>query len=73
VVRQTLDLFSAHRVRALVYNAQTEDDATSKAVGAAKSAHIPVVPVTETLPPDIDYPSWLGRLLDQLGAALETR
>jgi zinc/manganese transport system substrate-binding protein len=73
VVRQTLDLFSAHRVRALVYNAQTEDDATSKAVGAAKAAHIPVVPVTETLPPDIDYPSWLGRLLDQLGAALETR
>lgn len=57
-----------HEARVLIYNAQTSDDATSRLLRIAKSAHVPVVAVTETEPPGKTYQRWM---LDQL-QALET-
>ncbi|MFI5780051.1 metal ABC transporter solute-binding protein, Zn/Mn family [Nocardia sp. NPDC051570] len=52
------DLLSGKKVRALVYNKQTEDKTTQELATVAKSAGVPVVEVTETLPADTDYLQW---------------
>jgi zinc/manganese transport system substrate-binding protein len=44
-------LLSHHRVRALVYNAQTSDAATARAQEEAAAAGVPVVVMYETMPP----------------------
>jgi zinc/manganese transport system substrate-binding protein len=70
VLQQTLALFSAHQVRALVYNEQTVDVATTRVSDAAKAAAIPVVGVTETLPRGQSYLSWMSTNLTALENAL---
>jgi zinc/manganese transport system substrate-binding protein len=70
VLRETLDLISAGRVRALVYNEQTSGPETEQVLNAARAAGIAVVPVTETLPDGEDYLSWMGENLDAVVAAL---
>jgi zinc/manganese transport system substrate-binding protein len=70
VLRQTLDLFPAGRVRALVYNEQTSGPQTEQVLHAARAAGVAVVPVTETLPDGEDYLSWMGSNLDAVVAAL---
>jgi zinc/manganese transport system substrate-binding protein len=70
VLRQTLDLFSAGQVRALVYNEQTSGPETEQVLDAARAAGVAVVPVTETLPGGEDYLSWMGANLDAVVAAL---
>lgn len=70
VLRQTLDLFSSGQVRALVYNEQTTGPQTEQVLHAARTAGVAVVPVTETLPDDEDYLSWMGGNLDAVVAAL---
>ncbi|AWK08532.1 zinc ABC transporter substrate-binding protein [Streptomyces spongiicola] len=72
-LRRTLDLFADDRVRALVYNEQTSGPQTEKVEQAARARGIPVVPVTETLPPGEDYISWMTTNLDALRRALDTR
>ncbi len=53
-------LFSAHRVKALVYNQQVTDPLTQSFLQAAKRNHIPVVGVYETMPvPGYHYQSWM--------------
>ncbi|RDI66114.1 metal ABC transporter solute-binding protein, Zn/Mn family [Nocardia pseudobrasiliensis] len=52
------DLLSGKRVRALVYNKQTEDKATRELAAVARAAGVAVVEVTETLPVDTDYLRW---------------
>jgi zinc/manganese transport system substrate-binding protein len=59
VLRATLAVFSGKEVEALVYNEQTSGPQTEKAEAAAEAAGIPVVPVTETLPPGKDYLGWM--------------
>ena len=54
-------------VRVLIYNEQTADRITTRLKNLAKAAGIPVVAVTETMPPTMHYQSWM---LDQI-AALE--
>lgn len=71
-LRQTLDLFTDKRVRALVHNEQTSGPQTEKAEQAARAHGIPVVPVTETLPPGEDYISWMTANIDALRKALDT-
>jgi zinc/manganese transport system substrate-binding protein len=70
VLRETLDLISAGRVRALIYNEQTSGPETEQVLNAARAAGIAVVPVTETLPDGEDYLSWMGSTLDAVLAAL---
>ena len=70
VLHQTLALFTAHRVRALVYNAQTTGPQTDQVKAAAAANGVPIVPVTETLPTGKTYYSWMRGQLDALSAAL---
>ncbi len=70
VMRDTLALFSDHRVVLLVYNDQTTGPQTEQVRTAAVDARIPVVPVTETLPAGQDYLTWMGANLDALAEAL---
>ena len=71
VLNDTLGLFTAKAVKALLANAQTESGSTRQVEQAATAAGIPVVAVTETLPAGVDdYVAWQGGQIDQLSAAL---
>mgnify|MGYP005814036739 CR=1 FL=1 len=70
VLAETLALFSGHRVRALVYNEQTTGPQTDEMLAAAKSAGIPVVAVTETLPSGIGFVEWMQRTITTLREAV---
>ncbi len=59
VLNDTLALFTGHQVEALVYNAQTASPETETVLNAAKENAVAVVPVTETLPENTDYLSWM--------------
>ncbi len=71
LLKQTLELFSAHRVKLLAYNEQTSGPETEAVLAAAKSAGIPVVPVTETLPKGKDYLAWMTANLAAVKTALD--
>jgi zinc/manganese transport system substrate-binding protein len=70
-VVRTTGLITDKRVVALVNNAQTETAITDSLTDAAKSAGVPVVTVTETLPEGVtDYVEWMNEQLDALAGAL---
>jgi zinc/manganese transport system substrate-binding protein len=60
-----------HRVRVLFGNLQVSDTASARLIGIAHAAHVPVVGITETIPPGTDYPSWMLQVLHDTGMALE--
>jgi zinc/manganese transport system substrate-binding protein len=62
-VAQMTALFTHHRVRVLLYNNQTVSPITTRIRTAAQAAGIPVVGVSETMPPGLTFPAW------QLGQA----
>jgi zinc/manganese transport system substrate-binding protein len=70
LLQATLDLFGAHQVRLLVDNEQTAGPQTDDVIAAARSAGVPVIGVTETLPADVDYLSWMDGILHDIAAAL---
>ena len=52
-------LFTGHRVKVLLYNAQVVSAVTQHVQALARSSHIPVVGVTETMPPAYrSYQAW---------------
>ena len=59
VLQDTVELFDRHAVRLLVYNAQTIGAETTQLRAAAAANGIPAVAVTETLPPDTNYLTWM--------------
>jgi zinc/manganese transport system substrate-binding protein len=59
-----------HRVRALFYNSQVTDDLTTTLLALAHQSGIPVVGVTETEPPGMDYQQWMMSGLDSVDRAL---
>ena len=63
-------LFSAHLVKALVYNQQVVDTTTESFLSAAKSAGVPVVGVYETMPSGYDYQAWMLAEVRALRAAV---
>lgn len=65
-----LALVREGRVRALLYNTQAVSPITARVRAAARAAHVPVVGVTETLPPGQTYQSWQLRQVRALAAAL---
>ncbi|MEU7766248.1 zinc ABC transporter substrate-binding protein [Nocardia sp. NPDC049190] len=69
-VATTRDLLTGNRVRALVYNVQTQDKITKDLRATAQSAGITVVEVTETLPDGLDYLQWQTTTAQALAAAL---
>jgi zinc/manganese transport system substrate-binding protein len=66
----TLNLIANHQVTAVVDNAQTQTNVTDELTGKARSAGIPVVDVTETLPQGVtNYLAWMTAQVNALTAA----
>jgi zinc/manganese transport system substrate-binding protein len=70
VLNETIDLFAAGTATVLVYNEQTTGPETEQVLAAATAAGTPVVAVTETMPADSDYLTWMGSNLDALQAVV---
>lgn len=58
------------QAKILIYNEQTITPITTNLQNAAKQRNIPVVPVTETMPPGKTYQTWMSDQLDALQQAL---
>ena len=63
-------LIAAHRIRVLLYNRQAVSPITAGLAGRARKAGIPVVPVSETLPPHLTFQQWQLAQARALAAAL---
>jgi len=61
---------TSRQTKILVYNVQTVTPITTKLQDDAKVLSIPVVPVSETMPPGLHYQSWMSKQLDALADAL---
>jgi zinc/manganese transport system substrate-binding protein len=62
---------TTHKVKVLLYNSQVTDAQTTKIKQLAAAAHVPIVGVSETLPPqDPSFQSWQLRQDKELLAAL---
>ena len=70
-INATTQLIAAHRVAAVINNAQTVTNLTTQLVGTAHANGIPVVDVTETLPAGATgYLAWMAGQVDALATAL---
>lgn len=70
-VADTMDLVTGKQVVALINNDQTETNVTNQLGDAAKSAGVPIVNVSETLPPGVtDYVEWMTKQVDALAGAV---
>jgi zinc/manganese transport system substrate-binding protein len=58
------------QVKVLIYNEQTISPVTTRLQNDAKAAGIPIVPVTETMPANKTYQSWMLAQLGTLSQAL---
>jgi zinc/manganese transport system substrate-binding protein len=61
---------ATHAVRAMFYNKQAPDKIVRRLIELARTANVPVVPVTETCPPGLSYQDWVLGELDKTAAAL---
>ncbi len=61
----TNDQIDKHMITILIYNVQTVTPLTTNLQDAARKNNIPIVPVSETMPPGMTYQGWM---LDQLNA-----
>jgi zinc/manganese transport system substrate-binding protein len=67
------DLITTRQVAALVNNAQAVTNVTGELAAKARSAGVPVVDVTETLPPGVTgYLTWMSRQINDLATAIGT-
>lgn len=67
----TMDLVTGKQVVALVNNEQTETNVTSRLNDAAKTAGVPIVNVSETLPQGVTgYVEWMTKQVDALADAV---
>jgi len=69
-VVETENQIKQKKIRILIYNEQTVSAITTKALDDARAAGIPVVGVTETMPPGETYQTWMLRQLDEVRMAL---
>lgn len=63
-------LMAKRRVKVLLYNSQAVSPITSRVRDAAGQAHIPVIGVTEMLPPHLTFQQWQLAQARQLAQAL---
>lgn len=68
-VAEMEDHFRRHAVKLLVYNVQTVSPVTERIRKDAGRLGIPVVGVSETLPPGLSYQRWMLKQLDELEQA----
>jgi len=61
-----------HQIKVLIYNVQTVTPSTTKLENDARAQNIPVVPVTETMPPGKTYQTWMLDQLNVLEQALQS-
>ena len=62
-----------HRqIKVLIYNEQTVTPSTTKLENDARAQNIPIVPVTETMPPGKTYQTWMLDQLNVLEQALQS-
>jgi zinc/manganese transport system substrate-binding protein len=73
VLKETEGLFDTKQVKLLAYNAQTTSPQTKAIQAAAERNNIPVVSMTETLPPGQTYLSWMQANLQAVSTALNDR
>lgn len=65
-------LVEGKQIAVLLENTQTENQVTKSVVEKAKSAGVPVVAVTETLPEGVTgYLDWMSKQVDELSRALK--
>ncbi|HUZ83488.1 MAG TPA: zinc ABC transporter substrate-binding protein [Gaiellales bacterium] len=69
-VAAMLGLVRRHDVRVLLYNSQAVSPVTGQIRAAAVAAGVPVVAVTETLPPGLSFQTWQLRQVRALEQAL---
>ena len=62
---------SDHQIKVLIYNVQTVTPITTHLQQEAKDAGIPIVGVSETMPPSDHYQSWMLKQLQTLHEALK--
>jgi zinc/manganese transport system substrate-binding protein len=71
--RRMNDLITGHRIGALLYNAQAVTPVTKRLRALAARSDVPVVPVTETVPPGArSFQSWQALQAQALLRALES-
>jgi zinc/manganese transport system substrate-binding protein len=59
-----------HRVRVLIYNRQVSSGAVERLLAIARGSRVPIVGMTETQPPGVDYQRWMLGEITALGRAL---
>ena len=64
-------LITGRRIDALLYNEQATSSVTAQLQSLARTAGIPVVAVTETMPTDATFESWQLGQVEALSAALQ--
>lgn len=69
-LREVLSIINAAGIEALIYNTQAISPQTGQIRAAAESHDIPVIDVTEMLPPGEHYAEWMGAILTDLRGAL---
>ena len=67
---ETENQIQQRQIRILICNDQIISPVTTKAQAEARAANIPVVGLTETMPPGETYQTWTLRQLDELRSAL---
>jgi zinc/manganese transport system substrate-binding protein len=68
----TNDQITRKQVKVLIYNVQTITPITTNLQNEARSLNIPIVPVSETMPPAKTYQTWMMDQLNTLEQALAT-
>jgi len=69
-VNTTDQQITGKKIKVLIYNSQTVTPITTNLQNAARAFGIPVVPVTETMPPNDTYQTWMMDELNALETAL---
>ena len=59
-----------HKVKVLINNTQVSEALSQRLVAIAKAANVPVIGVTETLPPGQHFQEWVLSELEALDKAL---
>ena len=59
------------KVKLFLFNSQVSNDLTARLLAIARAAKVPVVGVTETMPPDQSYRDWIAAELGAVEKALE--
>ena len=59
-----------HKVKVMFFNKQASDKVVTRLVALARKSHVPVVGVTETEPPGLNFQQWMLGQLNETEKAL---